>query len=139
MGTEIERRASPVLWREGTWTIPFIACVRRSASWWRRIPVELRACVGGLVLGVTLGQLVLKWGEHQNLSTYMAFAPAGIELAGIPRSEITSVAEHGVVRSLKGLLDKYDAYCRQVPFEAMRKHIDCEHVHRMDSEPVPND
>jgi hypothetical protein len=140
MGTEIERRSSPVLWREGPWMVSLIGSLgRRSFGWRRRIPVEFWALAGGLVGGLVLGQLVMRWGEHQNLTTFMAFAPAAIELSGIPRSEINAVAERSIVRSLKGLLDKYDAYCQQFPFEALKRHIDCEHVHRIDSVPVPND
>jgi hypothetical protein len=139
MGNEIERRSWPVVGHEGTRTVPLIAGLRRRSTWWHRLPIELRAIVGGLVVGVMLGELAIRWGEHQNLSTYMAFVPAGIEIAGIPRSEMRSVGEHAVVRSFKALLDKYDAYCSRFPFEALKRQIDCEHVHRMDSEPVPND
>jgi len=139
MRNELERQSFPVLWRQVICTVSVTTSARKAARWWRRIPAELRAIVVGLVVGIVAGELVVRWGAHQNLSTYMAFAPAGIEYAGVPRSEMDSAAERGVVRSLKDLLDKYDAFCRQHPIEAMRRHIDCEHVHRMDSEPVPND
>jgi len=113
---------------------------KRRILWvWQRIPATPKVVIAGLVLGCVGGQLVVMFGAHEVLSNYLAFAPAGIEAAGVPGSEIRAAGRQGAVHALKLLLERYVSLCEIDEAEAGRRKIDCEQVRRMERIPESHD
>jgi hypothetical protein len=89
------------------------------------------------LIGLGFGQLVVWLAAHETLSTYIAFIPGNMEIAGVPHERIRMVTTRAVVEGLHQLLQDYESLCREHPLEAVAGKVDCERVHKMSREPIP--
>jgi hypothetical protein len=100
-------------------------------------PQIVLGVLASIIVGLGIGQLFIWWGAHQTLSSYIAFIPGNMQIAGLPEKEIRVAVTRSMVESLKRLLEGYDRLCRDRPYQALARNIDCDRVHKMSEEPIP--
>lgn len=97
----------------------------------------IAAYVLSALIGLGLGQLVTWLVAHETVSTYIAFIPGNMEIAGVPHEQIRVVTTRAVVEGLHQLLQDYESLCREHPAQAAARKVDCIRVHNMSGEPIP--
>ena len=97
----------------------------------------ITAAVLSLLVGLGAVEFVTWLAARKTLLTYMAFIPPSMESAGLPHKEIRVVTARAVIEGLNHLLQDYDRLCQEHPLAADARQIDCDRVHKMSREPIP--
>ena len=131
---DLARGARPVFLLE-RWAIG-VAVLARKAAAGRRSRLVAAAVLSALI-GLGGGQLTTWLAAHVTVSTYIAFIPGNMENAGVTHQEIRAVTARAVMEGLHRLLQDYDRRCQEHRLEADARKIDCDRVHKMSEEPIP--
>lgn len=103
---------------------------------WGKLRI-IAATVLSALIGMGFGQLVIWLAAHETVSTYIAFIPGNMEIAGVSHEQIRMVTTRAVMEALNHLLQDYDRLCQEHPLAADARRIDCDRVHKMSREPIP--
>ncbi len=114
----------------------FGAMRSKGVAVWKKHRI-IGAYVLSVLVGLGCGQVLIWLVSHETVSTYIAFVPGNMEIAGVPHGQIRMVTTRAVVEGLHQLLQDYERLCREHPEDADARKIDCVRLHNLSREPIP--